>query len=62
MEFVVDEPESDQSVYVEQIDHGKLARICSASFAAQDRVGDRTESRSKSCLLKMCSELHFKDF
>ena len=32
MEFVVNEPESDPGIYVEQIDHGKLARISSTSL------------------------------
>src|SRR5215467_2026757 len=32
MEFVVNEPESDQSIYVQQIGHGKFARITSTSL------------------------------
>src|SRR5215472_13606579 len=32
MEFVINEPESDQGVHVEQIDHGKFARISSTSL------------------------------
>jgi hypothetical protein len=32
MEFVINEPESDQSIYIEQIDHGKFARISSTSL------------------------------
>ena len=32
MEFVINEPESVQSIRAEQIDHGKFARIFSTSF------------------------------
>src|SRR5215469_3140035 len=32
MEFVIDEPESDQRIHIEQIDHGKFARISSTSL------------------------------
>src|SRR5215467_703301 len=32
MEFVVHEPESDESIYVQQIGHGKFARSSSTSL------------------------------
>src|SRR5215469_13937921 len=32
MKFVINEPESEQSIYVEQIDHGKFAKISSTSL------------------------------
>src|SRR5215469_17906670 len=32
MEFVVHEPESDESIYVQQIGHGKFAKISSTSL------------------------------
>lgn len=32
VEFVIDEPEGDQSIHSEQIDHGKFAEISSTSL------------------------------
>src|ERR1700724_4800673 len=32
MEFVIDETEGDQSIHIEQIDHGKFAKISSTSL------------------------------
>jgi hypothetical protein len=32
VEFVIEEPESDQSIHIEQVDHGKLAKISSTSL------------------------------
>jgi hypothetical protein len=32
MEFVINEPESDWRIYIEQIDHGKFARLSSTSL------------------------------
>ena len=32
MEFVIHEPEGDQSIHVEQVDHGKFAKISSTSL------------------------------
>jgi hypothetical protein len=32
MEFVINEPESDESIHIEQVDHGKFVRISSTSL------------------------------
>jgi hypothetical protein len=32
VEFVVEEPEGDQSIHIEQVDHGKFAKISSTSL------------------------------
>ena len=32
MEFVVEEPEGDQSIHIEQVDHGKFAKILGGNF------------------------------
>src|SRR5258706_1718332 len=32
MEFVINEPEGDQSIHIEQVDHGKFVRISSTSL------------------------------
>jgi hypothetical protein len=32
MEFVIDETEGDQSIHIEQVDHGKFAKISSTSL------------------------------
>src|SRR5208282_3993421 len=32
VEFVINEPKSDESIHIEQVDHGKFARISSTSL------------------------------
>jgi hypothetical protein len=32
VEFVIQEPEGDQSIHIEQVDHGKFAKISSTSL------------------------------
>jgi hypothetical protein len=32
VEFAIDEPEGDESIHVEQVDHGKFAKISSTSL------------------------------